>query len=132
MIIFESFSEKYLPHSGKYYADIGNGSNPNRIDWVVITPDKHSDGVVIVKKNCTVVTYSHNSMINKDFTKPLNMKVLNSTDEAYSKMMKWIGKMVKKDSRGRYFNNKLDTSYDLPENISDKELLEVRSKLLKL
>lgn len=128
----ESFDNKYMPHSGKFYSDISNGSNPNRLDWCVIIPSESDDGVVIIKKNTSLVAFSRNAIMSKDYSNPLNSKSFSNTDEAYSKMMKWIGKMVKKDSRGRYFNNKTDRVYAIPENFSDKDLDSISAKVKRI
>ena len=67
-----------------------------------------------------------------DYSKPLNAKRFATTDEAYEKMMKLIGKMIKKDIRGRYYNNSLGP-YHFEPTISDEVLDNLRMNLdLKL
>ena len=51
--------------------------------------------------------------------------------EAYQKMMKMIGKMVKKDSRGRYFTNTTHKDFDTPDFFKDKALMKDLQKRMK-
>ena len=67
--------------------------------------------------------------MNKDYSKPLNAKRFKDTEEAYNKMMIWIGKMIKKDDRGRYYNNSLGP-YHFEPTIENDILDSVRKKVI--
>jgi hypothetical protein len=70
--------------------------------------------------------------MNKDFSHPLNHKKLKSSDEAYTKMMYLIGKMVKKDERGRYFTDTRYKDYKVDEGEFDiVELYRIADTLKK-
>lgn len=86
---------------------------------------------MILKSYTEVVTYDFEELLdNKKETKVLNYKNFSTPDLAYSKFMKWIGKMIKKgvsnDGKhiGRYYNNVTDEEYEKPMFISNEELME--------
>lgn len=123
---------RYFPHKGKYIVDIGNGTNKAKIDWAVILTENSTSGVVLLKKEKSVVAFDLNLFINKDYSNPLNSKTLDTTDLAYDKLMKWIGKMAKKDYRGRYYNNKQDRGYTYDNELfTDSELNKLSNSIKK-
>lgn len=119
---------KYTPHGGYFYCDIGDGSDLIHVDFCFILPEQSSRGVMIIKSYLEVAAYDFDELFNeRENAKVLNYRKFETSDEAYSKMMKWIGKMVKKsvsfDNKhiSRYFNNKSDDNYETPEFVSDQE-----------
>lgn len=123
---------RYNPHKGNYIVDIGNGTESSKIDWCVVFTDKSKSGVVLLKKETSVVAFDFNLFMDKDYSNPLNSKVLDNSDLAYDKFMKWIGKMAKKDYRGRYYNNKQDRGYTYDTSLfTDKELDKVSDTIKK-
>ena len=78
---------RYIPHSVKCYVNIGDGT-PNEIDYCICYQPPKS--LIIIKYNTACAVYDFNSFMKGDYSKPLNAKKFNTTDEAYDKMMKWI------------------------------------------
>lgn len=122
---------KYKPHSGRFYSDIGNGKDQHHVDFVAIFPDEIGRGVIILKSYTELVAYDFDELLeNKKDAKVLNYKNLSTPDLAYSKFMKWIGKMIKKgisiDEKhvGRYYSNTADEDYEKPMFVSDEELMK--------
>ncbi|MBR2247036.1 MAG: hypothetical protein IJ880_08440 [Bacilli bacterium] len=93
---------KYKPHSVKCYVDISDDPYTHTDYCICYQPPK---SLIIIKYGTSCEIYDFKAFMDGDFSKPLNAKKFNTTDEAYDKMMKWIGKMIKKDTRGRYYNN---------------------------
>lgn len=120
----------YREHTGKFKVNIGNGSDKDKYDWVYIEQDSDGSGVVLVKHDCCCICFDSKRFKQKDFSHPLNMKVLKTSDEAYEKLMKWIGKMVKKDERGRYFTDTRYKEYTYNETQFDSNRLgEIAEKI---
>ena len=122
---------KYLPHGGYFFSDISDGSDPNRVDFCFIIPENSTHGIMILKSGTEVVAYDFEELQNnRENAKVLNYKNFNSKDEAYSKMLKWIGKMVKKSvvldngQVSRYYNNKEDQTYNKPYFIFDQKRMK--------
>jgi hypothetical protein len=82
------------------YSSIGN--DPSEVDYAIIVKDKK--GVIIGKGGTSVIALDISLLSNSMFV--LNYKELSTSDEAYNKFLKWIGKMIKKTSDSRYFNQK--------------------------
>lgn len=117
----------YLPHKGKFYSNISDGLDTSRIDFCHIIPDGSKYGIIVLKRYLEVLIYDFNDLLNnKENAKILNYKKCLDSDQAYLKMMKWIGKMVKKSVYlsdyhiSRYYNNKADKEYQTPSFIYDK------------
>ena len=121
--------EPYREHTGSFIVNIGNGIDKDKYDWVCITQDNGS-GVVLIKHDSTCAAFDKKRFMSRDYSHPLNYKHFNSSEEAYEKLMKWIGKMVKKDDRGRYYTNTRYKDYGYSEDEFDsKELDDIASKL---
>ena len=126
---------KYQPHSGYYYADIGDGFDFTKIDFCHIVPQGHETGVMILKCDNEVAIYDFKELLDRrEQAKVLNYKRFNNPEDAYSKMLKWIGKLIKKSvfaSDGyhvsRYYNNKQDQSYNSPKFIRNQEMQQIYS-----
>lgn len=130
MDYMESKGRKYMAHGGKFYTDIGDGTDRNKYDFAIICPNDSDASCVIIKHNKSVIVFDGRRFANKDISHPLNHKILEDKDEAYKKMMHMMGKFLKKDSRGRYFTDKSDKDYNFPnEDFDKKELLQVASKV---
>ena len=99
--------EPYRAHTGRFIVDIGNGSDTKKHDYCAIVQES-GKFVVLVMHGSSCAAYDGKKFIANDFSHPLNHKKFLTTEEAYDKMMRWIGKMVKKDERGRYYT---DTRY---------------------
>ena len=114
-------------HIVKCIVNIGYAEGSDiRSDYVICYQQPKS--LIIIKYNTAVTVYDFNAFMAGDYSKPLNAKKFRSTDEAYDKMMKWIGKMVKNDTRYRYYNNKVDHPY---ERVIDNDPLNaLRAKLI--
>jgi hypothetical protein len=82
------------------YSSIGN--DPSEVDYAIIVKDKK--GVIIGKGGTSVIALDISLLYNSMIV--LNYKELPTSDEAYDKFLKWIGKMIKKTSDSRYFNQK--------------------------
>lgn len=85
---------------------IGDGSDPYELDVAIIYKGPHSNSLVIAKLGTYVAAFDGPDLKNEGKLFALNYKNCATTDEAYSKMMKWIGKMAKKSSNDRYFQHK--------------------------
>lgn len=87
----------------RVYTSIGN--DPNQLDLAIIYKEANK-GVIIgkLKTEVIIVDIDLISAYHGDIVTVLNYKNLPNTDEAYDKMMRWIGKMVKKSIFSRYFN----------------------------
>ena len=122
---------QYEAHSGRYYSDIEDGSR-NRVDFAIIHPTASPNAVVVMKNNKWVCVYDCKDIYsNKENALPLLSKECKTNDEAYTKLMKVIGKMVKKsyyikgtDHKARYYNNKQNKDYEFPPFISNKILMK--------
>ena len=132
-IIMDAFKDKgrkYFPHGGKFYTDIGDGSDKNKYDFAVICPDDSNNSCCIIKHNKSVIVFDGNRFAKNDISHPLNHKILENEDEAYKKMMHMMGKFLKKDSRGRYFTDTAHKDYNFANTDFDKaELLKVAKKV---
>ena len=122
---------KYLPHGGYFYSDISDGSDLNHIDFCFIIPENSSHGVMILKSVNEVAVYDFKELRDHhEDAKVLNYKKFNNKEEAYSKMMKWVGKMVKKSVDlddghiSRYFSNKQDQNYGRPFFVFDQDKMK--------
>lgn len=120
----------YKAHKGKFIVDIGYGLDPNKHDYCAIIQE-NGKFVVLVMHGKSVAAYDGNMFINKDYSYPLNHRRFQTTDEAYNKMMKWIGKMVKKDDHGRYYNNRRYHEYDISEDEFDINALNTIADKIK-
>lgn len=131
---------KYQPHSGYFYVDIDDGSDPEKIDFCHIIPNEHKKGIMILKCDNEVAIYDFEELLkNKYLARVLNYKKFDNSDEAYSKMMKWIGKMIKKSVTSadtyhvsRYYNNKQDLIYKTPDFIWSKRMQHIYQYMLKV
>jgi hypothetical protein len=92
------------------YSSIGN--DPSEVDYAIIVKDKK--GVIIGKGGTSVIALDISLLSNSMFV--LNYKELSTSDEAYNKFLKWIGKMIKKTSDSRYFNQKDPYNHITREN----------------
>ena len=90
---------KYRSHTVKCVVNI-KGSN--HIDYCVCCQGKKALIIVKYQKSCAIFDFKE--IMNGRY-KPLNSKCFDTTGEAYDKMMRWIGKMVKKSDKSRYYNN---------------------------
>jgi hypothetical protein len=104
------------------YSSIGN--DPSEVDYAIIVKDRK--GVIIGKGGTSVIALDlsllHNSMI------VLNYKEMQTSDEAYDKFLKWIGKMIKKTSDSRYFNQKNPYNHITRDNCVNVSNLTVAIK----
>lgn len=118
---------KYKPHYGMFYSDIGDGSSKEKIDFCFILPEKSTHGIIILKSITEVAAFDfHELKTKQEHAKVLNYKNLASADLAYDKMMKWIGKMIKKSSHNsRYYNNRSDKEYPSPIFLSKVYMLNI-------
>ena len=124
--------DSYRKHTGKFIVRIGRGLM-DEYDYCAIIPDKRHF-VVLVKHNTSVVAFDGIRFIKEDYSHPLNYRKFDTADEAYNKLMRWIGKMVKKDVRGRYYT---DTRYhdyaftgeEFDSNELNKIAKEIRTEL---
>lgn len=85
---------------------IGDGTDSYELDVAIIYKGPHSNPLVIAKLGTVVAAFDGPDLKNEDKLFALNYKNCASTDEAYDKMMKWIGKMAKKSSNSRYFQHR--------------------------
>ena len=104
--------EPYRQHKGRFLVDIGNGTDPKKHDYCVIIQET-GEAIVLVMHQTHIAAFDGTDFVNKKFTYPLNYKHYDSSEDAYNKFMRWIGKMVKKDERGRYYTRTRYHSYDL-------------------
>lgn len=117
--------EPYRAHVGRFIVDIGNGSDPNKHDYCAIVQES-GKFVVLVMHGASCAAYDGKRFINKDFTHPLNHKKFLTAEEAYDKLMRWIGKMVKKDERGRYYTDTRHHEYNIDVDEFDmKEMAKI-------
>ena len=115
-------------HVVKCIVNIGYAEGSDtRCDYVICVQQPKS--LIVIKYNTACSVYDFNALMGGDYSKPLNAKKFRTTDEAYEKMMKWIGKMVKNDTRYRYYNNKVDHPYE--SVISDDVLDTLRKQLIE-
>jgi len=107
----------------KVYTFIGD--DPNELDLAIIHKEC-GKGVIIgkLKTEVIIVDIELINAYNGDEVTVLNYKNFSNTDEAYDKMMRWIGKMTKKSIFSRYFNK-----YD-PYNHVTKDNMENVSNLI--
>ena len=92
------------------YSSIGN--DPNGVDYAIIVKDRK--GVIIGKGGTLVIALDLSLLCNSMIV--LNYKEMQTSDEAYDKFLKWIGKMIKKTSDSRYFNQKNPYNHVTREN----------------
>ena len=122
--------EPYKPHTGRFIVNIGNGTDPEKYDYAVIMPDTRKVGVILIMHQNKIAAYDLNAFQNGNYSYPLNYKEMDSPEEAYAKFMRWIGKMVKKDERARYYNNRRYHEY-APTTFDENKLNEIRLELKK-
>ena len=86
----------------KVYTFIGN--DPNELDLAIIHKEC-GKGVIIgkLKTEVIIVDIELINAYNGDEVTVLNYKNFSNTNEAYDKMMRWIGKLCKKSTESRYF-----------------------------
>lgn len=104
--------------------DISHGYVKGRLDTAIIEKER-GRGLIISKIDNIVAAFDIQDLIKGKFF-ALNYKELSSPDEAYSKMMKWIGKMCKKSPYSRYFNHKDPYGFqrDIDDKIWTKDILD--------
>ena len=119
-------STKYKPHDGRFYSDISTG---HEVDFAIIETDDKA--VMVVKHDLEIAAIDAKNFFENIPTPILLSKKCESTEEAYQKMMKMIGKMVKKDSRGRYFTNTTHKDFETPEFFEDKALMKDLQRRMK-
>ena len=117
---------KYKPHDGRFYSDIGIGDD---VDFAIIETD--GSAVMVVKYELEVAAIDAKNFFEGVPTPILLSKRCESTEDAYQKMMKMIGKMVKKDSRGRYFTNTTHKDFYTPDFFKDKALMKDLQRRMK-
>ena len=122
--------EPYKPHKGSFIVDIGNGIDPNKYDYAAILQQNESF-VVLVKHGSSVIAFDGTRFIKNDFSHPLNYKSFSSSEEAYEKLIRWIGKMVKKDERGRYYNDRAYKNYAYDESEFEESELRQIAEIIK-
>ena len=105
----------YRAHTGKFIVDIGNGTDPNKHDYCAIIQES-GKFVVLIMHGCSIAAYDGKKFVANDFSHPLNHKKFLTAEEAYDKLMRWIGKMVKKDDRGRYYTDTRYHDYQIADN----------------
>ena len=91
----------------------------SRTDYIVIY--QRTKSLIIIKRDTAVSIYDFRVFMLGDYSTPLNAKRFKTREEAYNKMMRWIGKMVKNDTSYRYYNNKVDHLY---EPVFSKDILD--------
>lgn len=112
---------EYKPHTVRCVVNI-KGSN--HIDYCVCCQGKKALIIVKYQKSCAI--YDFKELMEGRY-EPLNSKVFETMGEAYDKMMRWIGKMVKKSDKSRYYNNSTG-SYIFIFNFDDSLLQKLRNK----
>ena len=121
--------EPYRAHVGRFIVDIGNGNDPLKHDYCAIIQES-GKFVVLVMHGNSIAAYDGKKFISNDFSHPLNHKKFLTSEEAYDKMMRWIGKMVKKDERGRYYTDTRYHDYKIEEDEFDtKELIAIANHI---
>ena len=86
--------------------NIGHGYMPGRLDTVIIDKgEKYSRLLIICKVDNVVAAFDVPDLIKFGKLFALNYQTMSSPDDAYTKMMKWIGKMCKKSPSSRYFKH---------------------------
>ena len=121
----------FKQHRGTYEADISHGYKPGRADWAVVRDETTDTGVVAVKIDEYFAAYDYKDFMKGNWFVLLSKKCID-TDQAYSKLMKFIGKMVKKDNnpRNRYLHKHLDHAYGYFEDVFTDDILEdIRNKI---
>ena len=129
---------KYNSHSGVFYSNIGDGSDIE-VDFAMIKPDDSKSGVMVLKFEEWVVVYNFTSLLyEKDKALVLLSKECDNNQEAYIKMMKIIGKMIKKSGSefadghiARYYNNRADKEYVTPTFVKNSMLMNPVYKAMK-
>jgi hypothetical protein len=104
------------------------GHDPNQLDLAVIY--KETNRGVIIGKLKTEVIIIDIDLVNAyqgDTVTVLNYKRFPNTDEAYLKMMRWIGKMIKKSVFSRYFNK-----YDPYDHVTKENKADVENLISKI
>jgi hypothetical protein len=104
------------------------GHDPNQLDLAVIY--KETNRGVIIGKLKTEVIIIDIDLVNAyqgDTVTVLNYKRFPNTDEAYFKMMRWIGKMIKKSVFSRYFNK-----YDPYDHVTKENKADVENLISKI
>ena len=93
-----------LASETRVFADISHGYIPGRLDTCIIDKGKGARKLAICKVDNIVAAFDVPDLLDGEFY-ALNYKELKTSDEAYDKMMKWIGKMCKKTPNSRYFQH---------------------------
>lgn len=87
------------------YTDISNGKD-NLPDIAVIAKydeDNTCYRVIIIKIKNHIGIFDLDDMIKREVFTILNYQISESSEDAYNKMMFWIGKLCKKTTSSRYF-----------------------------
>ena len=121
----------FKQHKGSYEADISHGYLKGRPDWAVVRDATTDTGIVAIKIDEYFAAYDY-----KDFMRGnkfiLATKKCKSTDDAYFKLMRFLGKMMKKDNnpRNRYLHKHQDHEYEaFDEVFTDDILQDIREKI---
>jgi len=106
----------------RVYTSIGN--DPNKLDLAIVFKEANK-GVIIgkLKTEVIIVDIDLIKAYKGDVVTVLNYKRFPNTDEAYNKMMRWIGKVAKKSIFSRYFNKYDPYGHVTKENKEDIENL---------
>ena len=117
----------------KVYTFIGD--DPNELDLAVVHKEC-GKGVIIgkLKTEVIIVDIALIDAYDGDEVTVLNYKNFSNTDEAYDKMMRWIGKMTKKSILSRYFNKYDPYDHVTKDNVENVTNLisKIKETLIKL
>lgn len=91
----------------------------SRTDYIIIY--QRTESLIIIKRDTAVSIYDFRAFMLGDYSTPLNAKRYDTREEAYDKMLRWIGKMLKNNTTYRYYNNKVDHLY---EPVFSKDILD--------
>ena len=120
----------FKQYRGRYEADISHGYEEGRPDWAVVRDDDTDTGVVAVKIDEYFAAYDYKDFMSGE-TFVLITKKCGTPEDAYFKLMKFLGKMMKKDNnpRNRYLHKHRDREYEEFGEIFTEEILQdIRSK----
>ena len=128
---------KYSSHTGCFYSDIGDGTE-DKIDTAIIIPSCIDAGVVILKYKKEIGVFDFKDLMeNNKKAKVLLSRVCVDPNEAYEKMLKLIGKMVKKGISAdkmhisRYFTNTANKDYAKPRFLCNANLMDDVYRILE-
>jgi len=118
-----------IPNISSVEMCVGRGLKKGEIDYAIVS--KGDKGVIIIKIDKFVGCFDYEDFFDHKIYTVLNYKESESTNEAYSKMMKWIGKMCKKVD-GRYFNKINPYNHQVDYTIFNDRVIQEIYKIRKI